>query len=179
MNIFNIDLLLRFLDEMQSAYSDAIGAPKIPSVTWEDVGGLVPLKNEIIRSLKSSQFSSGLHRSGVFVCAQRIFQTDLITINVCCFHYVYFVHLGLLLYGPPGTGKTLLAKAVASECGRNFLSVKGPELLNMYVGQSEHNVREGKFTPTFIVLMFACFLKILIFNTANDNNLSYQLSWKE
>lgn len=49
---------------------------------------------------------------------------------------------GILLYGPPGTGKTLLAKAVATECSLNFLSVKGPELLNMYVGQSEENVRE-------------------------------------
>ncbi|XP_050438295.1 uncharacterized protein LOC126844272 [Adelges cooleyi] len=49
---------------------------------------------------------------------------------------------GLLLYGPPGTGKTLLAKAVATECHYNFLSVKGPELLNMYIGQSEANVRE-------------------------------------
>ncbi|XP_042233988.1 peroxisome assembly factor 2-like isoform X2 [Homarus americanus] len=50
--------------------------------------------------------------------------------------------LGVLLYGPPGTGKTLLAKAVATECGLNFMSVKGPELLNMYVGQSEENVRQ-------------------------------------
>lgn len=50
---------------------------------------------------------------------------------------------GILLFGPPGTGKTLLAKAVATECSLNFLSVKGPELLNMYVGQSEENVREG------------------------------------
>lgn len=49
---------------------------------------------------------------------------------------------GLLLYGPPGTGKTLLAKAVATECSMTFLSVKGPELINMYVGQSEENVRE-------------------------------------
>ncbi|XP_050530872.1 peroxisomal biogenesis factor 6 isoform X2 [Daktulosphaira vitifoliae] len=49
---------------------------------------------------------------------------------------------GLLLYGPPGTGKTLLAKAVATECNYNFLSIKGPELLNMYIGQSEANVRE-------------------------------------
>merc|ERR1712141_924760 len=49
---------------------------------------------------------------------------------------------GILMYGPPGVGKTLLAKAVATECSLNFLSVKGPELLNMYIGQSEENVRE-------------------------------------
>jgi peroxin-6 len=58
-------------------------------------------------------------------------------------HDVAIVFSGILLYGPPGTGKTLLAKAVATECSLNFLSVKGPELLNMYVGQSEENVREG------------------------------------
>ena len=52
------------------------------------------------------------------------------------------LHLGILLYGPPGTGKTLIAKAVATECSLNFLSVKGPELLNMYIGESEANVRE-------------------------------------
>lgn len=49
---------------------------------------------------------------------------------------------GLLFYGPPGTGKTLLAKAIATECQMNFISVKGPELLNMYVGESEKNVRD-------------------------------------
>jgi len=49
---------------------------------------------------------------------------------------------GLLFYGPPGTGKTLLAKAIATECQMNFISVKGPELLNMYIGESEKNVRE-------------------------------------
>ena len=48
---------------------------------------------------------------------------------------------GILLYGPPGTGKTLLAKAVATSCSLNFFSVKGPELLNMYIGESEANVR--------------------------------------
>jgi len=48
---------------------------------------------------------------------------------------------GLLFYGPPGTAKTLLAKAIATECQMNFISVKGPELLNMYVGESEKNVR--------------------------------------
>ena len=51
---------------------------------------------------------------------------------------------GVLLYGPPGTGKTLLAKAVATEFQLHFLSVKGSEMLNMYVGQSEKNVRQGK-----------------------------------
>lgn len=50
--------------------------------------------------------------------------------------------LGILLFGPPGTGKTLMAKAVATECSLCFLTVKGPELLNMYVGQSEQNVRQ-------------------------------------
>ncbi|OMH84433.1 Peroxisome biosynthesis protein PAS1 [Zancudomyces culisetae] len=49
---------------------------------------------------------------------------------------------GILLYGYPGCGKTLLASAVASECGLNFISVKGPELLNKYIGQSEQSVRD-------------------------------------
>jgi peroxin-6 len=48
----------------------------------------------------------------------------------------------VLLFGPPGTGKTLIAKAVATECSLSFLSVKGPELINMYIGESEKNVRE-------------------------------------
>jgi transitional endoplasmic reticulum ATPase len=49
---------------------------------------------------------------------------------------------GVLFYGPPGCGKTLLAKAVANECSSNFVSVKGPELLTMWFGESEGNVRE-------------------------------------
>ncbi|XP_070180023.1 peroxisomal ATPase PEX6-like [Littorina saxatilis] len=105
------------LDVMQSTHSDAIGAPKIPSVTWEDVGGLANVKMDILDTIQlplqhPELLAAGLRRSGV------------------------------LLYGPPGTGKTLLAKAVATECSLNFLSVKGPELINMYVGQSEANVRE-------------------------------------
>lgn len=49
---------------------------------------------------------------------------------------------GVLFYGPPGCGKTLLAKAVANECSANFISIKGPELLTMWFGESEANVRE-------------------------------------
>ena len=49
---------------------------------------------------------------------------------------------GVLFYGPPGCGKTLMAKAVANECSSNFISVKGPELLTMWFGESEANVRE-------------------------------------
>jgi AAA+ superfamily predicted ATPase len=48
---------------------------------------------------------------------------------------------GVLFYGPPGCGKTLLAKAVANECSANFISIKGPELLTMWFGESEANVR--------------------------------------
>ena len=47
-----------------------------------------------------------------------------------------------IFVGPPGCGKTLLAKAVASECSANFISIKGPELLTMWFGESEANVRE-------------------------------------
>ena len=49
---------------------------------------------------------------------------------------------GVLFYGPPGCGKTLLAKAVANECQANFISIKGPELLTMWFGESEANVRD-------------------------------------
>ena len=49
---------------------------------------------------------------------------------------------GVLFYGPPGCGKTLLAKAVANECSANFISIKGPELLTMWFGESEANVRD-------------------------------------
>ena len=52
------------------------------------------------------------------------------------------IRSGILLYGPPGTGKTLLAGVVAKECGLNFVSIKGPELLSKYVGSSEQNVRD-------------------------------------
>uniref|UniRef100_A0A674IHV9 Peroxisomal ATPase PEX6 n=1 Tax=Terrapene triunguis TaxID=2587831 RepID=A0A674IHV9_9SAUR len=105
------------LDQLHETHSQAVGAPKIPAVTWQDIGGLQEAKKDILDTIQlplehPELLSVGLRRSG------------------------------LLLYGPPGTGKTLLAKAVATECTMTFLSVKGPELINMYVGQSEGNVRE-------------------------------------
>lgn len=109
--------VIQALDELQANRSKALGAPRIPQVQWKDIGGLEEAKREVVNTIQlplrhPTLVSSGLRRSGV------------------------------LLYGPPGTGKTLLAKAVATECGLNFMSVKGPELLNMYVGQSEENVRQ-------------------------------------
>ena len=91
---------------------------QIPSVKWEDVGGLASVKHDILDTIQLPLQHPELFAKGL---RQRS---------------------GILLYGPPGTGKTLLAKAVATECSLNFLSVKGPELINMYVGESEKNVRE-------------------------------------
>ena len=59
-------------------------------------------------------------------------------------HSVFFL-CSLLLYGFPGCGKTLLASAVAKECGLNFISVKGPEILNKYIGASEQSVSGSLF----------------------------------
>ncbi|XP_060857550.1 peroxisomal ATPase PEX6 [Metopolophium dirhodum] len=115
-NIKSTDVVLEKSDIMVSiekinlVFTKSIGAPSVQVVKWDDVGGLINVKEEIMSALKPSTFN--MRRSGI------------------------------LLYGPPGTGKTLLAKAVATECKYNFLSIKGPELLNMYIGQSEANVRE-------------------------------------
>ncbi|KAH9063671.1 AAA-domain-containing protein [Lactarius deliciosus] len=105
------------MDEARSSYSQNIGAPKIPNVSWDDVGGLADVKADILDTVQlplehPELFASNLKKRS-----------------------------GILLYGPPGTGKTLLAKAVATSCSLNFFSVKGPELLNMYIGESEANVR--------------------------------------
>ncbi|OAA38619.1 Peroxisomal biogenesis factor 6 [Metarhizium rileyi] len=98
-------------------FSDSIGAPKIPNVTWDDVGGLGNVKDAVTETIQLP-----LERPELFAKGMK-------------------KRSGILFYGPPGTGKTLLAKAIATEYSLNFFSVKGPELLNMYIGESEANVR--------------------------------------
>ncbi|XP_062502351.1 nuclear valosin-containing protein-like isoform X1 [Corticium candelabrum] len=95
------------------------GFATVPDVAWKDVGALSHIKDELSLSIlapvrHADDFAAlGLSSSS-----------------------------GVLLAGPPGCGKTLLAKAIANESGINFISVKGPELLNMYVGESERAVRQ-------------------------------------
>lgn len=93
----------------------------IEKINWNDVGGLSDIK-EIITDTIVLPLS----------------HPELFTSKG---GQVGITRSGILLYGPPGTGKTLLAKAISNECNLNFLSVKGPELLDMYVGQTESNVR--------------------------------------
>jgi transitional endoplasmic reticulum ATPase len=92
---------------------------EVPDVTWADVGGLEDTKERLRETIQWP-----LDYPEVFE------QMDVDSAK------------GVLLYGPPGTGKTLLAKAVANEAESNFISVKGPELLDKYVGESEKGVRE-------------------------------------
>jgi peroxin-6 len=105
------------VDAVRKNFADAIGAPKIPNVTWDDVGGLSNVKEAVTETIQLP-----LERPELFARGMK-------------------KRSGILFYGPPGTGKTLLAKAIATEYSLNFLSVKGPELLNMYIGESEANVR--------------------------------------
>merc|ERR1719230_498304 len=92
---------------------------EVPNVTWNDVGGLENVKKEL----------------------QELVQYPVE-------HPEKFLKFGMqpsrgvLFYGPPGCGKTLLAKAIANECQANFISIKGPELLTMWFGESEANVRD-------------------------------------
>ncbi len=92
---------------------------EVPDVTWEDVGGLEDTKERLRETI----------------------QWPLMYPEVFEFMDLQAAK-GVLLYGPPGTGKTLLAKAVASEAESNFIPIKGPELINKFVGESERGVRE-------------------------------------
>ncbi|MFN3910179.1 MAG: ATP-binding protein, partial [Candidatus Anstonellaceae archaeon] len=90
-----------------------------PSVKWEDIGGLENIKKELIEAVELPIKYAGLFQ-----------KFGIRPIK------------GILLVGLPGTGKTLFAKAVASESEANFISIKGPEVLSKWVGESEKTVRE-------------------------------------
>ena len=92
---------------------------EVPDVKWEDIGGLGDIKQELQEAVEWP-----LKYEKAFV------YTDATPPK------------GILLYGPPGTGKTLMAKAAANESEANFISIKGPELLSKWVGESEKGVRE-------------------------------------
>lgn len=94
------------------------GFTTIPNVSWDDVGALEDVREELMTSILQPIRAPKLHHR---------FGLD---------HPV-----GVLLYGPPGCGKTLVAKAIANQSGANFISIKGPELLNKFVGESERSVR--------------------------------------
>lgn len=106
------------LESIRSLQSQHLDAPKIPKVYWEDIGGLDKLKKELLKTIEFP------------IKYPHLFKNSSLKRS------------GILLYGPPGCGKTLVAKAVSTELNVSFLSVKGPELLNMYIGQSEENVRK-------------------------------------
>ena len=94
------------------------GFSTIPNVTWDDVGGLKDLREELYYD--------------IVLPITEPSKLKIVGISKA---------VGVLLYGPPGCGKTLLAKAVANEAKANFISIKGPELLNKYVGESERAIR--------------------------------------
>jgi len=95
------------------------GFATTPDVTWEDVGSLKEVREELSFAITEPiKFPQRFEAMGL---------------SAAC---------GVLLFGPPGCGKTLVAKAVANESGANFISIKGPELLNKYVGESERAVRQ-------------------------------------
>lgn len=120
------------LEKLIIKQEDFIGALKVvrpsamrevlvetPNIGWEDVGGLESIKKELKEAVEwPMQNGPSFKRMGIRPAR------------------------GLLLYGPPGTGKTLLAKAVAKESEANFIQVKGPSLLSMWVGKSEEGVRK-------------------------------------
>ena len=107
---------------------------EVPTTTWDDIGGLENVKREL----------------------QELVQYPVE-------HPDKFLKFGMtpskgvLFYGPPGCGKTLLAKAIANEYQANFISIKGPELLTMWFGESEANVRDvfDKVSLLFVVLICA------------------------
>jgi transitional endoplasmic reticulum ATPase len=110
-----------FLDALKDLEPSAMREVMVesPNVKWDEIGGLGEVKQQLVESVEWP------------LTYAKLFQ-----------HMDAKPPKGILLYGPPGTGKTMLAKAVATESQANFISVKGPEFLSKWVGESEKAVRE-------------------------------------
>jgi transitional endoplasmic reticulum ATPase len=110
-----------FMDVIQEMEPSAMREVfvEVPDISWDDIGGLESIKQEMQEAVEWP-----LKYQGIFTFADAL------------------PPKGILLYGPPGTGKTLMAKAAANESEANFISIKGPELLSKWVGESEKGVRE-------------------------------------
>ena len=155
----NINIELININEIDFEYAIKIiqptskreGFSTIPNVSWDNIGGLKDLRNELYYDIVMPILEPN--------------KLKLIGINKA---------IGVLLYGPPGCGKTLLAKAVANEAKANFISIKGPELLNKYVGESERAIRSlfirAKNSSPCII--FFDELDALVPKRSNENNNS-------
>ena len=110
-----------FLDALREMEPSAMREVMVesPNVKWSDIGGLDEVKQQLVESVEWP------------LTYAKLFQ-----------HMDAKAPKGILLFGPPGTGKTMLAKAVATESQANFISIKGPEFLSKWVGESEKAVRE-------------------------------------
>ncbi len=119
LNILKKELTIIYNNYLNNPDNAKISISSIPKITWSDIGGLTEIKNEINSILNPKININNIKKPN-----------------------------GILLYGPPGTGKTLIAKAIANTSSMNFINIKGPELLNMYIGESENNIKkifnEGK-----------------------------------
>ncbi len=110
-----------FLDALRDVEPSAIREVfvEIPNVRWEEVGGLKEVKERLVEAVEwPIKYGHLFKQAGIRPPK------------------------GILLTGPPGCGKTLLAKAIATESGVNFISIKGPALMSKYVGESEKGIRE-------------------------------------
>ena len=110
-----------FMDALKNVRPSAMREVLVetPTIGWDDVGGLENIRRELVEAVEwPMKHADSFKRMGIRPSK------------------------GILLYGPPGTGKTLIAKAVAKESGANFIQVKGPSLLSMWVGKSEEGLRK-------------------------------------